>query len=47
MTRRIHRNKNSSLEPIVAAGIPTQTEGVVDVDAIPSPDPTITTLVKE
>jgi hypothetical protein len=47
MPRRSYMNKKSSLETIVATEIPTQTEGVVDVDAIPSPDLTIPTLVKD
>jgi hypothetical protein len=43
MSRRSLRNNKSSPEPTMKAKNPTQMEGVVDVDAIPSLELTIPT----
>jgi len=47
MTRRSRKNNRSLLEPTLAVKNPAQMEGVVDVDAIPSPEQTSSTLVEE
>jgi len=47
MIRRTHRNNKSSTEPIVEAENPMQMKGVAIVDAIPSPELAIPTLVEE